>query len=79
MKQVSEVFCCFPGCTRMEKELSMLFKVPHSFRGKFKKSDFNSSQVSSFLEEDSILVYYQALFVSFSFRGSNICGAKDRC
>jgi hypothetical protein len=54
MKQVSEVFCCFPGCTNMEKELSMLFTVPHSFRGKFKKSDFNSSQVSSFLREGFI-------------------------
>jgi hypothetical protein len=49
MEQVSGVSRCFIGFKMMEKELSKLFIVPHSFRGKFKKSDFNSGQVSSFL------------------------------
>ena len=43
MEQVSAVSRCFTGCIRIEKELPMLFIVPHSFHGKFKRSDSNST------------------------------------
>ena len=57
MEQVSGYPRCFPGevpgfiggYTRMGKELPVLFTVHPSFRGKFKKSDFNSTCLSRVL------------------------------
>jgi hypothetical protein len=46
LEQVSVGPRWFPGCTRKEKDLPVLFSTPHSFLFEFEKGDFYSSRVS---------------------------------
>jgi hypothetical protein len=67
LKQVLGNPRCLPDRISMEKELPVLFTILHSFRGKFKKSDFNSSRLSCSIMEDLFSACHKAIFVPFSF------------
>ena len=53
MEQVSVDSRKYPWLTWMEKVLMMTLPADHSFRGKYEKSDFNSSRISPWFDISS--------------------------